>query len=383
MTKKLYDIDAYNTKFTSKVINVVEDKNGYAVELSETLFFPNEGGQSCDKGTLNGITVTNVNIKDDVILHYVSEPIALGTTVEGIIDWDHRFRNMQMHSGEHIFTGLVHNKFGYNNVGFHLSDNSATMDYDGKLSEEEIYNLELEANKVIWANKSIKAYYPTPEELKTIDYRSKKELAGDVRIVIVEDTDICACCAPHVHLTGEIGIFKVVNFENYKGGVRVHYLCGLRAFEHYDERIKSLKSISNALTVKEGFEASKTLELLENSKAKDFEIVRLNNLLIEREIKQTAISNPSENGIYITGKEGASYLRYSMEVLHKFYPGICASFAGDDENGYRYIIESDSCDMTKLQSKLKEQYGAKGGGKSNSIQGNMMITQLLIKTLFN
>lgn len=383
MTIKLYDLDAYNTKFTAHVVSVINDKEEYAIELDKTLFFPNEGGQSCDLGTINGITVNNVTIKNDIILHYLSTPLNVGDEVTGIIDWEHRFRNMQMHSGEHIFTGLVHNKYGYNNVGFHLSDNSATMDYDGKLTESEIYELEMEANRLIVANKTIKTFYPTPEELKTIDYRSKKELDGPVRIVEVEDTDICACCAPHVRLTGEIGLLKVVNFENYKGGVRVHYLCGLRAFEHYDERIKSLKAISNALTVKEGSEAEATISLLEASKNKEFEIVRLNNLLVEREIKQVAISNPQENGIYITNKEGAAYLRYSMEVLHKFYPGICASFAGDDENGYRYLIESEKINLTELQTKLKSDYQAKGGGKPNSIQGNMIITSLEIKSLFN
>lgn len=383
MTIKLYDLDAYKTEFTAKVVGVLDTKEGFAIELDQTLFFPNEGGQSCDKGKINGIEVTNVTIKDDVVLHYINSSFSVGDIVTGEIDWVHRFRNMQMHSGEHIFTGLVHNKFGYNNVGFHLSDNSATMDYDGKLTDEEIYNLEVEANRAIFSNKSIKAFYPSPEELKNIDYRSKKELSGPVRIVEVEDIDICACCAPHVRKTGEIGMLKVVSFENYKGGVRIHYLCGFRAFEHYDERIKSLRQISNALTVKEGNEAEATVTLLESGKNKDFEIVRLNNLLIEREIKQVALSNPSENGIYITSKDNASYLRYSMEALHKFYPGICASFAGDDETGYRYLIESNDLNLSELQTRLKNEYQAKGGGKPNSIQGNMMITMLEIKNLFN
>lgn len=383
MTKKLYDIDAYATKFEATVIAVSEKNGEYEVELDETLFFPNEGGQSCDQGQINGISVNHVEIKNNIVYHYLPVAIEAGTKVTGEIDWKHRFSNMQMHSGEHIFTGLIHNKYGFNNVGFHLSDNSATMDYDGKLSEEELKELERLTNQIIWSNKTIKAYYPSKEELAALDYRSKKEIDGDIRIVIVEDTDICACCAPHVRLTGEIGMFKIVNFENYKGGIRVHYLCGNRALNHYDERVRSLKSISTGLTVREGMEAEATLNLIKASKDKDFEIVRLNNLIIEREITNKAITLPEENGVFILSKDKASYLRYAMEVMHRYYPGICASFAGDDENGYRYLIETNDGDLSDVQTTLREKYGAKGGGKKNSIQGTVMIDALLIKTLFN
>ena len=153
------------------------------------------------------------------IYHYISEECEahIGDFVAGSIDFEYRFSNMQNHSGEHIFSGLAKKYFDCTNVGFHLSDSEVTFDYDKPLSDEEIEFLEKEVNKVIYENHKIWAYYPSEEELLKLDYRSKKEIEGAVRLVEIEDVDLCACCAPHVGRTGEIGILKVVDFINYKG----------------------------------------------------------------------------------------------------------------------------------------------------------------------
>ena len=218
-TVRLYDQDAYATEFEAEVLACEEvekkEKKVYQIWLDQTLFFPEEGGQSPDMGTIDGIKVLDVQIKDEVITHTLAAPLAVGTTVKGVVDWKHRFYNMQQHSGEHIFSGIVHNRFGYDNVGFHLSDSIVTMDFNGVITAEDIEEIETEVNQAIIENIPVEVSYPTKEELKVLEYRSKIEIEGQVRIVTIPGYDVCACCAPHVRRTGEIGMLKVMNVQSY------------------------------------------------------------------------------------------------------------------------------------------------------------------------
>ena len=223
MTRKLYDEDARLLEFSGTVLSCEYDekKKGYLVILDQTAFFPEEGGQTPDKGSIDGKEVLDVQIKDDVITHYLAEPMEAGSMVKGTIDWQHRFFNMQQHSGEHLFSGLAYRKYGLKNVGFHLSNQIVTMDFDKALSEAQLKEMEWEINEAIVANVEIKTGYPTKEALESMDYRSKIEIDGAVRIVEILGYDVCACCAPHVARTGEIGGFKIQTVQNYKGGVRI------------------------------------------------------------------------------------------------------------------------------------------------------------------
>ena len=247
MTIKLYDTDSHIRKFHAVVIACEErkdlrtDQTFYLAELDQTAFFAEGGGQAADRGTItdrSGIMHEVLDVQEikEHIYHKLDEPLTVGETVTGEIDWVFRFDNMQQHSGEHILSGLCYAQKGYHNVGFHLGEDFTTIDFDGPLSAEEIKELEYQANQVVYRNIPITVSYPSAEELAAMDYRSKKELSGRVRIVKVGDYDLCACCAPHVRLTGEIGLIKVIRFENYKGGVRLTILCGSRAVRDYQKK---------------------------------------------------------------------------------------------------------------------------------------------------
>ena len=213
MTEKLFYQDSHLTEFEAKVLScepvnpdILPGHSGeYAAELDRTAFFPEGGGQYADTGVLGGVRVTDVQEKDGRILHLLEGPLEPGTCVSGRIDWEERFMKMQQHSGEHIVSGLVHSAFGYNNVGFHLGSEDCTMDFDGELSKEQLVHIEQEANRAVWKNLKIQALYPSAEELARMEYRSKIEIEGQVRIIVVPGYDVCACCAPHVSYTGEIG----------------------------------------------------------------------------------------------------------------------------------------------------------------------------------
>ena len=232
-TLKLYENDAYITTFTATVLECAEFENGYSVVLNQTAFFAEGGGQKADEGTINGINVLDVIENNGVIFHKVQSPLKTGDTVSGEIDWSLRYRRMQSHTGEHILSGVTHRLFGLNNVGFHMSEKIMSVDFDGKLNEEDIRKIELLSNEAVYKNAEIIAYYPAEEELKNLDYRSKLDLKSGVRIVNIKGVDLCACCAPHLKRTGEVGLIKIVDFYPNKQGTRIEMLAGISALEDY------------------------------------------------------------------------------------------------------------------------------------------------------
>ena len=236
MTEKLFYRDSHLKEFTAEVLSCEKRDGHYEVELDRTAFFPEGGGQYADTGVLDEMQVCDVQEKDGRIFHImkdrserVSEYFTAGRRVSGRIDWEERFMKMQQHTGEHIVSGLVHARFGYNNVGFHLGSEDCTMDFNGAVTKEELQEIEQEANRAVWKNLPVQVLYPTEEELASMDYRSKIEIEGQIRIVVIPGYDVCACCAPHVNNTGEIGMIKLTGVQRYKGGVRVTMLCGVRA----------------------------------------------------------------------------------------------------------------------------------------------------------
>ena len=250
MTKKLYYKDAYMTKFTGKVLSCEEGKKGIAVVLDQTAFYPEGGGQPADMGILGNAKVSYVFIKDEVIYHVVDKALEVGKEVEGVIDFERRFDFMQQHSGEHILSGLINAKYGYNNVGFHLSIDYTTCDFDGELTKEQIQEIEILANESIYQNLAIDCTIYNDQEIKEKPYRSKLDLVGDVRLVTVPNYDTCACCGTHVKMTGEIGMIKCTNVERHRGGTRVTVLCGKRALQEAQQKQTIMAEVSQMLSAK-------------------------------------------------------------------------------------------------------------------------------------
>ena len=250
MTEKLFYENSHLAEFEAAVTKCRQNGEYFEVELDRTAFFPEGGGQYADTGTLGDVPVLDVQERGGHILHMTEKPLETGVLVKGKIDWPERFMKMQQHTGEHIVSGIVHGRFGYNNVGFHLGSEDCTMDFDGEISREELAEIEMEANRAVWKNLEVQTLYPSKEELAHIDYRSKIEIEGQVRIIVIPGYDTCACCAPHVERTGEIGVIKLVNMQRYKGGVRVTMLCGIRALADYALKQREAESVSAMLCAK-------------------------------------------------------------------------------------------------------------------------------------
>lgn len=377
-TIKLYDRDAYATEFEAKVLSCEAQEDAiYSVVLDQTLFFPEEGGQTPDKGILGGREVLDVQIKENVITHYVSEPLAVGATVSGKIDWQHRFFNMQQHSGEHLFSGLAHRKYGLRNVGFHLSNQIVTMDFDKALSEEQLKEMEWEINEAIVANVEIKTGYPSKEELAGLEYRSKIEIDGAIRIVEIPGYDICACCAPHVRRTGEIGMFKIQSVQNYKGGMRISFLCGFRALEEYRRKSEIISEVSGILTTNQENLADHVSKLKTQVQSLKTQVSNAKQTLMQSKID--SLSKDQEDVILFERDLDTPVMRNVVNQLMENHTGICGVFVGDDIEGYNYIIGSKSVDCRELATKLREELNARGGGKPQMVQGSLTAPEEEIK----
>ena len=382
-TIRLYDADAYQTEFEATVLacEEVEKKDGrvYQVWLDQTLFFPEEGGQSPDMGTIDGVEVLDVQIKNEVITHTLAAPLTVGTTVKGVVDWKHRFYNMQQHSGEHIFSGIVHKKFGYDNVGFHLSDSIVTMDFNGVISPKEITEIEEKVNQAIIENIPVEVSYPSKEELKELDYRSKIEIEGQVRIVTIPGYDVCACCAPHVRRTGEIGSLKVMNVQSYKGGVRVSILCGFRALDAFRQKADIITELMAEFSTSQDAILDNVKKLKGANQTMKNQLAAAKQELME--YKVSAIPEDSENAILFEADLETPVVRGVVIGLVEKFAGISAVFVGNDENGYQFIVGSKNKDCRQIAATLREKLSARGGGSDKMIQGSVAATQLQIEEL--
>lgn len=400
-TIKLYDNDAYQTEFQAVVLscephvgsapggsaspdgsdNSAASDVLYDIILDQTLFFPEEGGQNADSGMINGQPVSDVQIQDDVIRHTVAAPFAPGATVTGSINWDMRYSNMQQHSGEHIMSGLIHTHFGYNNVGFHLGSQNVTLDFNGFLDDSQLEIMETLANEAIYKNLEIEAVYPSAESLAAMTYRSKIEIDGPVRIVTIPDYDVCACCAPHVRRTGEIGMIKIVDAIKYKGGVRISILCGSRALADYRAKQERNTAVSVLLSAKPEVIADAVTRLKEENFSLKGQLMELESSLIEQ--KAALIPDGTQNiCLFEETLESAAHRKY-VNLLVEKCSGICAVFVGNDADGYRYIIASKSTDVRTVGESLKKEFQARGGGSAEMIQGSVSANRASLESVLS
>ncbi|MDO4748488.1 MAG: alanine--tRNA ligase-related protein [Eubacteriales bacterium] len=367
MTVKLYENDAYIKEFEATVLSCDETDGGYCVVLDKTAFFPEGGGQQADTGYIGDAEVLDVQEKDSVITHKVDKALTVGETVSCKLDWDIRFARMQGHTGEHLVSGIIHSMYGYDNLGFHMSDKTMTLDPSGILTASDIKEIELRANKAIYENREVTAYYPETSTLDTLSYRSKLDLKEGVRLVNIDGYDLCACCAPHVHRTGEIGLIKIIDFIQYKGGMRLTMVCGINAFEDYSKLHDDNKEMMHTLSASR----DKVLEFV----LRDHELIGTQKAEINRlcaELSKANLDTTVINDTLVGFTVGASFddmralVNDSLDKADKV-----ALFSQGENNDYSYIISSSSLDIRDIVKELNSSFAGKGGGRPNYAQGKI------------
>ena len=373
--EKLFYQDPEIKEFTAVVTGCQRAETGWEVTLDATAFYPTGGGQACDLGTLGNANVLDVSERGEEIIHLCDGPFEVGSAVTGKIDWARRFDLMQQHTGEHIVSGIIHKLYGHQNSGFHVGEELMEVDFDGPLPEGALEEIQRLANEAVWADYPVNCYVPSPEELPGVVYRTKRELPWPVRIVEIPGVDVCACCAPHVKTTGEIGIIEVVSFEKYKGGTRVSILCGERALSDIRAKLNENRKIS-ALTCAKQKETAKAVERLkqENENLK-YEITGLNREILS---SMADTIEPQDKIITFDKRlEGKLLIDFTISLMGKAGK-FASSFCGENES-YRYCIASNNVDLRPLSKAINEAFSGRGGGKPEIVQGSLCGTQTEIE----
>ncbi|MCR5627025.1 MAG: hypothetical protein K6F99_06875 [Lachnospiraceae bacterium] len=387
ITKRLFDDDPYMKEFTSEIVSSERNDNKILLVLKETAFFPEEGGQEPDNGEIEGFPVIDVQISDDIITHVIDDPdnniisLQAGNKVFCRINWAKRFSNMQNHTGEHILSGILHRDYSSENVGFHLSSHIVTLDTSKNLTQDELDELEIKANKAVYANIEVRAAYYSPEEAQKREYRSKKEIKGDIRIVDIEGVDSCACCAPHVTRTGEIGLVKIVKAIKYKGGSRLTILCGERAFLYVQKMQVYLNELSQ-ITSESMDNITKAVETYKNEiAALKYKAVSAEKQELMKEIEEL----PANSSGIVLFKDGLDKFnqREGVNRLVEISNGCSAIFNGNENKGFYYIIGTSKGDARELNKVLSERFNARGGGSKEMVQGSVSATEIEITNVIN
>lgn len=368
-TTRLYD-HGHTMTFTATVLSCIPDGDRYAVILDATAFFPGGGGQLPDRGTLGGASVLDIREREGEITHLTDAPLPVGKVVEGKLDAETRLRRMQNHSGEHILSGLFHRTHGLNNVGFHMGSEDVTLDLDGELNDDQLARIESMANRIIAQNLPIRVDYPDAKTLAALDYRSKLELTEDVRIVSIGEAgciDRCACCAPHVARTGEIGMIKILDHIRYKGGIRIHILCGLDALDDYRAKYAAVSTIAASLSVKQKDVVAAVARQGEEISAEKTRRSALVARLIELHI---AALTPELPALIVEPSFGPNDLRRAVNAALEITPTAMA-IGGDDATGYAYVLGSRACDCRALSREMHTILGGRGGGQTAMVQGRI------------
>ena len=378
-TKRLYYEDVYKKEFTAKVLECREVKKGFHIILDQSAFYPEGGGQPSDTGYLGDVKVKEVHEKDGELFHYTDKPLETGTEVQGRIDWARRFDLMQQHSGEHMVSGLIHEAYGYDNVGFHMGSDTITVDLNGPLDESQLAEIERKTNEKIWEDSEVKILYPTPDELEKIDYRSKKELTGQVRIVEFPGVDICACCGTHVTHTGEIGMVKLLSVEKFREGVRIEMICGKRVLDY----LNMVNEQNHQISVKLSAKADKTAQAVERLQDENLRLKGQVNQFVDDICRKEAERYAGSGSvlIFMDGMDNDG-VRKLADAVTQTCQGCCAVFSRNPDGSYKYAMGEKDGDLRQFTKEMNAELNGRGGGKPFFVQGSVQATEEEIRKFF-
>lgn len=381
---QLYYKDSYMRVFDAEILESRYDTNGLWLRLDQTAFYPEGGGQAGDRGsfTIEGInqsiTILDTIEIDGLIWHqtdFNSDISLVGHSVHGEIDWERRYDLMIQHSAEHIYSGLVNKHFAYDNVGFHIGEDFMTIDFNGPLTADEVAKMEQLCNQAIRENIAYEIDYYDSAKAAAVSYRSKIELPHAVRIVSVAGYDRCACCGTQVKRTGELGLLKVIDQMNYKGGIRLTVVAGQRALNDYSAKHNALKQISIQLSspILETAAAVQRLEAeLTAEKAKQTQLTkRIVSAMAGQWPEQ--FNEPSILLAEDISKEIHKAIAKEMSSRVNSTIILCSEV---EAGSILFSIASlEASDSLEVLSELREKFSAKGGGKSSFLSGQIPADQ--------
>ncbi len=384
ITEKLYETDSHLSLFRAKVLSCAPAKKGFDVVLDRTAFFPEGGGQAADTGFIGEVPVADVKLQGETVLHKTSSPLTEGEEYDCRLDWDTRFSRMQNHSAEHIVSGLLHALYGCTNVGFHMGSGSVSLDLDLPLTGEIVAEVEKKANEAVTSDLPVTCWYPSPEELASLDYRSKIDLKSGVRLVRIGDVDLCACCAPHVKTTGEIGLVKILSFSPNKGGTRVEMLAGREALADYSMLHRANSDLMRLFSAKRGEVVSSAEKMQAALLETRGELRRL-----KEKIAWDSLSLFEKDALLGAFLSPCSYdeMRYCLNRLREEKPSFSLysvfSRGEGEETLYMAASSAQKGDVRPFVSHLNGALRGKGGGRPDFAQGRVAASEREVRAFLS
>lgn len=377
-TRKLYYEDCHIRQFSAVVTGCAETAKGWKITLDQTAFYPEGGGQACDIGTLADARVLDVQEEGEQTVHLCDRPLPVGQTVEGSIDWERRFDLMQQHTGEHLLSGLIHDRFGYHNSGFHVGAQVMEVDFDGPIPADALAELEQQANALVWANLPVNCYYPSKEELPNVAYRTKRELPWPVRIVDIPGGDTCACCGVHVKNTGEVGLIKILSCVKFHSGVRLEMVCGGRAYRYMKHIFDQNRQISQLLSAKMTETAPAVQKLMDICSSEKYRAAGLEKKVFEA---IAAGYQGQQKAVHFEQELSGGGVRELADRIAQVCT-LAVVLSGSDDSGYQICIVSSSLNVKELGTRAVQTLNGRGGGRDSAFQGTLKATRAQIEAFF-
>lgn len=382
MSIRCYYTDSYTTEFSAVITEVLQNESGNFVILDKTFFYPTSGGQPFDTGTINDIPITNVTVRnrDGAVLHAV-ETIPQTEQVSAVINWERRFDHMQQHTGQHILSQAFIRLAGAQTVGFHLSDDSVTIDLDqGQLDQTLIDEVEDLANEIVWQNRPVIVRWATYEEAQSLPLRKIPQMDGEkMRLIDILEFDLTACGGTHVARTGEVGLIKIRKKESRNKKIRVHFSCGQRALRHYRFIDGVVNDLTTQLTTGATELSASVTKLQENEKEsrrllKGFQD-QLDGLEAQELIQDGRKIDDITLIVHVFKNEPNSKLRSIARHLNKEEKVIALLGSTGERTNLLFTRPTDGPGLMNelLQTALKQLGAGSGGGKAEFAQGSTPI----------
>ena len=391
MTEKLYLQNAYLLSCTSNVIGRTEINGKPGVVLNQTVFYPTSGGQPHDTGTINNIAVIDV-VEDEnrLIVHMLEKPMEGGqATCE--INWERRFDHMQQHTGQHILSQAFLKVCNGDTLSFHLGDRSATIDINQPgLSPEIITAVEQLANQTVFENREVTGRMVDKNEILRYPVRKLPTVEENIRILEIKDFDYSPCGGTHCARTGEIGLIKIRRYENYKGGTRIHFVCGHRAIEDYQGKSEILKQLTNAMSTAEADLPQNIAKMKDDLKILTGERDSLGKKLLEYEADSLYSESKKHTNIHLIKKlfndRNQKEVKFLAKKIVEKYPDTITLFGIKSEGSAQLLFQCSQnlgCDMGRLIKSACQVINGSGGGRPQQAQGGGPETDKLEDALQN
>jgi alanyl-tRNA synthetase len=378
MTERLYYGDPYRTDFQAEIVEISVIGGRPVVILDGSYFYPTSGGQPYDMGRINGIEVVDVYTRDigNEILHVLATESRLGP-VECEIDWERRFDHMQQHTGQHILSQAFVQVAKAPTLSFHLGLDNCTIDIAGDgMTTQRIAEAEMLANKIVWENRPVRSMFVDQSALDTLPLRKIPEVAGDqLRLIEIDDFDLCACGGTHVSMTGEVGMIKIVKTERRGAELRVEFNCGRRALVDYDEKNAILNRLSADLTTGYSELEISVASMREEAKASRQSLKRQTKRLVALQAgallqDATLIGSSAIIAQVLMDREPAEIRMLANQIIRSAPSVALLGLAGPKSQLVFASSVDGSIEMGQLLNQVLPELGdATGGGSTTFAQG--------------